>query len=259
MRLEIVFSITLLVASIFAYGQSELNIRPIIGVQIPLSHLVEKGQEPSFAISNRDLSSDFGLELAYEWSGKNVIAFGYHTTSLGTGYKFGTPASGLVTVVNSTNSLRVFPIGYFRKVGTIRLFARGKSTSKQINIPNYDSYRLNLKVKVGGGLSFLHLVPGTNENQRQLVGLGEAYSQKQFFYLDNFACFGRISFQFFNRERNALEIAVVYSRGLLEQVQEIVDYRIESPDYNHRAIVGSNGSYISVQLSYPFKIWRRSK
>lgn len=252
---NIIFTTVLLLFSFAVKGQQGLYIKPSIGLQVPISHILDKSlADDSFVIYNKIFEPDFGLSLQYSWNNKNSISFGYHSNSLSTGFKFGTEEGGTVTKTITSRSLRVFPICYERYISTARLFQIKKA--KETNSEN-DNYLFLFQFNLFGGLSYYYLPASTGDNQVQIRSFGDSIIENTILTYSNMGIFIGISLQFFNYKRNTINTSLLFSQGVFRQLTETIDYRYESPNFDYQAVVGSRGTYFVIQLGYPIPIWKR--
>lgn len=68
-----------------------------------------------------------------------------------------------------------------------------------------------------------------------------------------YSVFAGLTFQFFNFQKNHIQLSILYSQGINRKMTVEVDYHINNQNYY--AEIGSRSSFIGVQLAYPFKLY----
>jgi len=233
-------------------------------MQFPQSHIVDRGTaESSFSVYRFFSGADGGLSLQFDLNQKNSITLGFHVNSIGYAYKFGTVATGVIEKSGTQRTLYVFQGGYMKHVGTAKWFKLKRKVEilnplkVQNEAPEGLLYLILFRVNAIGGMSYYYRAHQTQDNTRHISFSGNAYEENQVLHRSNVAVYAGFTLQFFNYEKKTAQFTFLYSLGLIRQETDTIDYRLESPDYNHQVVLGSRGSYFTMQLAYPIRLWKQ--
>lgn len=246
---SIFVTVVLLFAVLKIEAQKAVVLRPALGMHIPFSHVVDRTLAESSFSSYWSIAPQFAIDVQYSWNPKNSLSIGYQASALDVGYQYATPQQGFVTKTLSSRYLMVFPIGYSRYLFDGHWFP--------IKAKSSDYYVINFSFNLNFGLSYCYLPLTTGDNILQTRSFGDSQVREQILSRDNLAIFFGFIVQFQRKSRNTIQLSFVYSKGFVRQLEQSVDYRVDSPNYDYRAVTGSRGSYAALQIGYPICIWPR--
>jgi hypothetical protein len=254
---------TLLIVFVhYSYGQKQLFITPSLGMAFPLSYTISPPDgDNGYGPNTFDFGASLDLSLQYQVNQQWIIFAGWRTSNdTGFGIRYGDIdkdfEKGKLSV--ASNTIR-FPIGFQKHISTHKWFEVKRRADILKNISgdkNEDIlYLVLFKLRVLAGVSYNYVVPATNDNQL------ESFSSGTFLYTVNnrnsYSAFVGFNLQFFNYHKNHFQLTFLYSQGLSQVLTVDVDYQLASGNYE--ATLGSRGSYISLQLGYPIKLYDSSK
>lgn len=237
----------LALVTLSAYGQRELQLKPSIGLQFPFNSKATNSGE-TFKVNNYNFGLDAGLIIEYKWTDKDALITGWNSTGLGYGFRFGSPSIGFTRRTNITKTLNVFPIAYQRHLTTVKMFKL--KTPKEL-------YAILFRIRLLSGLSYYYSPPMTDDNTTYTACLGDCMIQDIVVRRRNAAIIAGLNLQFFNYERNSFQFTLLYSKGLFEQTKANINYRLTNSSLDETATIVSRGSYLSLQISYPIKLWKQ--
>lgn len=245
-------------------AQKTLFLKPSLGIQFPYVFIKDSGSaESSFKVNplGFTFSYDLGLSFQLDVTSKNSFVLGWNNTGFANySYRFGAPQLGVVTKSSSVSTLNVFPIGFMREIGVAKWFrlTRSQKTNqfKELKLDEIPHYLILFKIKSLLGLSYYRLQKQSGDNSTSSPSFGDAIVSNQIESRNNLALFGGFTFQFFNYDKDLLQLTLLYSQGLFNQVTTTIDYRLDTQTYDYHVVLGSRGSYFTIQLAYPIKIWR---
>jgi hypothetical protein len=229
-----------------AFGQKELSLRPSIGLQFPFNAAVSSAE--TFKVNNYNFGLDAGFFIQYDWNEKNSMIFGWNSTGLGYGFRFGSPSLGFARRTNITKTLNVFPLGYQKYVATAKMFRL--KTPKEL-------YAILFRFRFISGLSYYYSPPMTGDNSTYEACLGDCIIQDIVIRRSGGALFAGLNLQFFNYERDSFQFTLLYSQGLFKQSLANISYRLIGSSFSESASIISRGSYLALQISYPIKLWKQ--
>lgn len=242
-------------------GQKVLYLKPSLGMQFPFSYVQDKStKEITFRGNTFDFGLDGGLTFQFDLDKKNSLIFGWNSAGLGYSFRFGAPKYGFERRSSTTSTLQIFPLGYQRHVTTVKWFKLKRRVEifenlKGVKPPTDDIlYLVLFRLRFLGGLSYYYLQPMTDDNTKSIRCLGDCIIESQVLQRSNVAIFGGVNLQFFIYDKNSFQLSFIYSYGLLDQVIAKIDYRVESPSFDHRVILSSRGTYFTMQITYPLKL-----
>jgi hypothetical protein len=245
------------------YGQKQLFITPSLGMAFPLCYTITPPEGDSGYGSNTfDFGASFDLSLQYQINPKWIIFGGWRASGGDTGFsfKYGDRykdyIEGRYWTASGTKSI---PVGFMRYLSTQKWFKMKRRSAILENVSGKKNedvlYLVLFKLRLLSGLSYNYVVPATNDNQL------DGFSSGTYLYTVNkrnsLSPFIGFNFQFFNYHKNHFQLTILYSQGLSQVLTVDVDYQLLSG--NHEAVIGSRGSYFSLQLGYPIKIYDASK
>ncbi|HRG80333.1 MAG TPA: hypothetical protein PL167_12005, partial [Cyclobacteriaceae bacterium] len=148
---------------------------------------------------------------------------------------------------------------YMRYLSTQKWFKLKRRSAILENISGVKNedvlYLVLFRLRLLAGVSYNYVVYATDDNQL------EGFSSGTYLYTVNnrnsFSAFLGLNLQFFNYHKNHFQLTVLYSQGLSQVLTVDVDYQLSSGNYE--ATIGSRGSYISLQVGYPIKLYDSSK
>jgi len=246
-----------------AYGQKQLFITPSLGMSFPLCYTIAPAEGDSGYGSNTfDFGASFDLSLQYQINPRWIIFGGWRASGGDTGFsfKYGDKQQdsfyGRLSVASGTKSI---PVGFMRYLSTQKWFKMKRRSAILENISGVKNedvlYLVLFKLRLLAGVSHNYVVPATNDNQL------DGFSSGTYLYSVNkrnsLSAFLGLNLQFFNYDKNHFQLTILYSQGLSQVLTADVDYQVSSGNYE--AILGSRGSYISLQLGYPIKLYDSSK
>src|SRR5262249_53366896 len=85
----------------------------------------------------------------------------------------------------------------------------------------------------------------------EAFGIGK--TQTTTLNLRTYSIFGGVCLQFFNYQHDRIQLSFTYSHGLQQVQQTNVEYTLNTGTYH--AVIGSRGTFFSIQLGYPIKLW----
>lgn len=245
-----------------AHAQRQLFIAPSLGMAFPLSYTISPpAGDIGYGPNTFDFGASLDLSLQYQVNQQWIIFAGLRTSNdTGFSIRYGDPdkdflKGGLSTATHTTR----FPIGFQKHVSTHKWFKLKRRSAILENISGVKNedvlYLVLFKLRLLAGVSYNYVVPATNDNQL------ESFSSGTFLYTVNtrnsLSAFLGLNLQFFNYHKNHFQLTILYSQGLSQVLTSTVNYQLESGNYE--AIIGSRGSYISLQLGYPIRIADFSK
>jgi hypothetical protein len=244
------------------YGQKQLFITPSLGMAFPLCYTISPPDgDDGYGYNTFDFGASFDLSLQYQIN-PSWILFGGWRASDDTGFsiKYGDRhqdyIEGRLSIATYTSRI---PIGFMRTLSTQKWFKMNRRSAIFENISGTKNedvlYLILFKLRMLAGISYNNIVPSTYENELR------GFSYGTYFYSVNsrnsFSSFFGLNLQFFNYNKNHLQLTVLYSQGLTHVLTADVAYQL--PSGNYEATLGSRGSYISLQLGYPIKVYDSSR
>ena len=244
------------------FGQRQLFITPSLGMNFPLSYTINPPMgDNGYRANVFDFGASFDLSLQYQLNPKWILFGGVKASeNVGFSFKYGDRQQdsfyGKLSVASYTPSV---PVGLMRQLSTQKWFKlkRRSSIIENISGIKYEDvlYLILFRLRLLGGLTYNYVVPATDDNQLDSFSAGtflKTVSNRNYF-----CPFLGLNFQFFNYHKDHFQLTVLYSQGLKQVIEADVDYQLLSGDYE--ATLGSRGSYISLQLGYPIKVYDSSK
>jgi hypothetical protein len=244
------------------YGQKQLFITPSLGMAFPLSYTISPSAgDIGYGPNTFDFGASLDLSLQYQINQQWIIFAGLRTSNdTGFSIRYGDPDKDFLKGGLSTASHTIrFPIGFQKHVSTHKWFKVKRRATILKNISgekNEDILYLALfRLRILAGFSYNYTEPMTDDNQLS------SFSSGTFTYnvieRNTFSASLGVTLQFFNYEKNHIQLTILYSQGLSQVLTSTVNYELVSGNYE--AIIGSRGSYISLQLGYPIRIADFSK
>ena len=256
------FLLLLIVFAHNLHGQRQLFITPSLGMNFPLSYTINQAiGDAGYRANTFDFGASFDLSLQYQLNPKWILFGGVKASeNVGFSFKYGDRQQdsfyGKLSVANYTPSI---PIGFMRHLGTykwVKLRRRSAIIENISGKKNEDVlYLILFRLRFLGGVSYSYVVPATYDNQLDSFSSGtflKTVNNRNFF-----SPFLGLNLQFFNYHKDHFQLTLLYSQGLKQVIEANVNYQLLSGDYE--ATLGSRGSYISLQLGYPIKIYDSSK
>jgi hypothetical protein len=244
------------------YAQRQLFITPSLGMNFPLSYTISQAiGDGGYRANAFDFGASFDLSLQYQLNPKWILFGGVKASeNVGFSFKYGDRQRdsfyGKLSVANYTPSI---PIGFMWHLSTqkwVKLKRRSAIIENISGEKNEDIlYLLLFRIRLLGGVSYSYVMPATYDNQLDSFSAGTFL--KRVNDRNYFSPFLGLNFQFFNYHKNHFQLTLLYSQGFKQVIQADVNYQLLSGDYE--ATLGSRGSYISLQLGYPIKIYDSSK
>jgi len=239
------------------YGQRQLFITPSLGMAFPLSYtIIPAHGDKGYRANTFDFGASLDLSLQYQINQHWIIFGGLRVSDdSGFGFLYGDTKRDLVKgrLTSSTNAFR-FPFGIEKNVLTKKWGKIDKRTEILKNISGSKNedvlYLILFRLRILTGLSYNYTPPATYDNALRSFSYG-SYT-KNILDRNSFSVFIGFRLQFFNYEKDHLQLTALYSRGITQVAKIDVDYQLPTGDYS--AILGSRGSYFSLQLGYPIKL-----
>lgn len=264
-ELRMVFRSCFFLIIVFAhtgFGQRQLFITPSLGMNFPLSYtVIPAAGDGGYRANVFDFGASFDLSLQYQLNPKWILFGGVKASqNAGFSFKYGVPSrdysKGRFSTTSYTPSI---PVGFIRHLSTQKwLKLKRRSAILERISGNKDEdvlYLILFKMRLLAGVSYNYVVPATYDNQVRSFSYGRyLYTVKDRNY---FSPFLGLNFQFFNYHKKHFQLTLLYSQGLKQVIEAGVDYQLLSGNYE--ATLGSRGSYLSLQLGYPIKVYGSSK
>lgn len=229
-------------------SQKRVYLKPSLGMQFPFSYKVKGGDE-SFHVNNLNFGLDAGLLFQYDWNAKNSLVVGINSAGMGYSFRYGTVSNGFKTRNSVTSNLLVLPFGYQKYLTTVNMF--------RLKTPE-ELYAVLFRLRLISGLSYYYLQPMTDDNSSYLACNGNCEVQDNIIQRRGGSVFVGLNLQFFNFERDSFQFTMIYSQGFSNQLTSKVNYRLSNSGlFNETATIISRGSYLSLQISYPIKLWKQ--
>ncbi len=222
-------------------AQKALFIKPHVGIQTSINHIIQKDlADPEFNIYKLHVNPEFGVQFYYDlnenWSYYGGFSFNRIKIDIGTG-SFGNFKSirrGLVR----------FPFGIQKKIKTFGLL---EQSAKPLVV---------LNLKLNAGISFDYFPNNVSSdsilyNRNMKVKIIDTNTNP------GFSVFAGATFQFFNFQKNHVQLSFLYSQGINRKLRAEIDYNINNQAYY--AEIGTRSSFFAIQIAYPFKIISFSK
>jgi hypothetical protein len=244
------------------HGQRQLFITPSLGMNFPLCYTISPATgDGGYRANVFTFGASFDLSVQYQINPKWILFGGVKASeNAGVSFKYGVSSIdyrwGKFSTVSYTPST---PVGFMRHLSTqkwLKLKRRSVILERITGNKNEDVlYLILFKLRLLAGVSYNYIMPATGENELSGFSNGTllfAVEDRSYF-----SPFLGLNFQFFNYHKNHFQLTMLYSQGLNQVIEANVDYQLLSGDYE--ATLGSRGSYISLQLGYPLKVYDSSK
>ena len=240
-------------------AQKTLYLRPDIGLGLTTNHLISAPQDNNFRYNIFPTNIVFGLNLQLQINEKLGIYTGWKYAD--TGYGFGIRTNqGLVGQRHSIGSTtQRISLGFQKDLRTIKLGKRNKRKEllKNTNYNNQDLlYLILFKLKLMGGLTADYTNLSTDEGIPIIYNGSTAYVEHCFTVDQRWggSVFMGLNLQFFNYEKDRLQLTIFYSQGFNNKYNINVDYIRKDGRDEYHAVLGSRGSYFGIQVGYPIKL-----
>ena len=244
------------------YGQRQLFITPSLGMAFPLSHtIIPANGDKGYRANTFDFGVSLDLSLQYQLNQHWIIFAGWRAGSdTGISFLYGDINTDYQKGRYSTSSYTSrLPVGVQRHLTTqkwFKLTRRGTTFKNIAGDKNEDMlYLVLFRLRMLAGFSYNYTVPMTDDNQLSSFSSGTL----TYNVIERNTVSASLGFtlQFFDYEKNHIQLTILYSQGLSQVLRSTVNYELLSG--NHEATIGSRGSYLSIQLGYPIKLVDFSK
>ncbi len=227
------------------FSQTNLRLTPGFGLQSLQWYVKEnKNADSRFKAYNFHTTPTFAVSLQLDIKHDWMIFAGWYTYRSKVSFKYGNGSTiGYLTMPPPAN---IFPLGLQKTIGTHRLFKVNRQIEilKGIfgiqSILNNDRYLLVFRSRLISGVSYdlINSTPGNLSTTNQT----------------NISLFFGLGLQFFNADKDRLQLNFIYSQGSKEISDFDVDYYLNSKIYSGK--LGSKGSFFAVQLAYPLQMFK---
>lgn len=252
----------LIVFAHYVYGQRQLFITPSLGMAFPLAYTISPADgDKGYRANTFDFGASLDISLQYQVNQNWIIFGGWRAGSdTGFGFLWGDAKRDFVKgrLTSSSTSFR-FPIGIEKTIATKKWGKINRRTEILKNISGSKNedvlYLILFRLRILSGFSYSYTPPATYDNELQSF----SYGTYTYNVIDrtSFSVFVGFRLQFFNYEKDHLQLTALYSRGLSQVTKTDVDYQL--PSGNYSATLGSRGSYFSLQAGYPIRLIKFDK
>jgi hypothetical protein len=250
-----------------ASAQSSFFLRPSAGLAFPLSREVKKSTDPTFKTLTLDLNLNLGIDLVFERNETYQLFTGWNSGAIGYGFRFQSQSKLGRYTHNSGTTVHRIPFGAQVNLGKVRWFYSKKKAASIESIhasidPRDVQHNLKFKVKLIAGFSIDRLNTSTNENSPHSVSYYYPEDNETVFYniyprrksrigVDLMTGLG---LNFYSIKGDHAQLTFLFSQGLLKVLTASIEYGTlydDGREYRYHSKLGVNGSYLSIQLSYP--------
>jgi hypothetical protein len=224
-----------------SFCQVNLRLAPVVGIQTLSCYVKDRTNADSrFRTDNFSTTPSFGISLQVDIKNNWMFFAGWSTCNLKISYRYG--ESGTNQARRLTFPANRFQIGLQKTITTNRWFKIPANNrvlnSVAGNQSTLNKYLFLFRSRMMAGISYdlVDSFPGNVPDTQRVNG----------------SVFLGLCFQFFDYDKDRLQVNVFYSQGFEEIGQRQVDYFINNKPYS--GIIGSKGSFFTIQLSYPMQL-----
>lgn len=242
-------------------AQKILYLRPSLGLQFLTDHAIKLPADDNFRYNNFQLYPDFGLHLQFDVNKKYSFFTGWNNGGVGYSFSFRGEDNRSSSSHSSVIPAQRFPFGIQIHLATStwgrskkRLQFFQKSETEKENVKNESLYLFVFRTRLILGTT-IDYTYRTEENELQSRVAAVADWEYTYRLVNQWSTsvFIGLNLQFFTYNKNHFQLIFFYSQGIQRKVEVDLNYtRLDGSEY--RAKLGSRGSYINLQLAYPFKL-----
>lgn len=224
--------------------QTRFSLVPELSYATFHSYITDNSVDNSFRAYNRHFSPTYGLNFQLDIKHDWMVFAGWKTFTPVLGYKYGDSGPNLWWTTGKMSHR--FPLGLQRTIG-IHHWIKLDTGGHLLNFMGAlfgksvasERYLIVFRSRVIAGMSIdkLSSIPGNTISQNG----------------GNISAFLGIGIQFFNANRDHLQMNFIYSMGISKVSESEVIYFKNGVSYS--GILNSRGSYAAIQFSYPINLY----
>jgi hypothetical protein len=224
---------------IYLYAQANFKLTPLVGLQALQCYVLENANADSgFRPNNLATTPSFGLQTQLDIKKNWMFFAGWSTCKFVISYKYNATARN--RWVQNSPPFSSVSLGFHKRIAVhqwLRVRGRDRSFEGTKTNGNENLFLLQFRSRIISGVShnWAYSIPGNTaagiRNASIFLGLG---------------------LQFFNYNKDMLQLNVCYSQGLKEISQAHVEYSFNGKNYS--GVLGSKGSFLIAQIAYPIQL-----